>query len=97
MSIRFTGKYSKCPDVIDRTVGKPFFSVVTTKFLVNIKNNDEILSVHGIKARARGPVASDNVRGAQCAICALKRKIAHYFVFKCANFASKPWFHNKCI
>ena len=34
---------------------------------------------------------SDNVRAAQCA---LKRKIAHYLVYKGANFPAKPYFHN---
>ena len=42
-------------------------------------------------------IRSDNVRDAQRAICALKRENAHYFVYKCANFAFILEFHDRVI
>ena len=39
--------------------------------------------------------SSDNVRDAQCAICALKRE--NNFVYKCTNFAFILEFHDRVI
>ena len=42
-------------------------------------------------------IFSDNVRATQCAICALKRKIAHYYWYKCLICASILQFHSRVI